>query len=95
MFITKSQFVAGAQCLKRLYLIVHEPELAAQPDDLAEAIIEQGREVGLLAKLEGRQIGRARLDVDREQVVRDRRSGMSLTHVAKKSTAPRGRACAA
>jgi DNA invertase Pin-like site-specific DNA recombinase len=35
------------------------------------------------AKLEGRQIGRARLDVNREQVVEDRR-GMSLTQVAKK-----------
>jgi len=29
---------------------VHEPELAAQPDAATEAIIEQGREVGLLAR---------------------------------------------
>jgi DNA invertase Pin-like site-specific DNA recombinase len=36
------------------------------------------------AKLEGRQIGRARLDISREQVVQDRRSGMSLTVVAKR-----------
>ena len=34
--------------------------------------------------LEGRRIGRAPLDIDREQVVRDRCSGMSLTQVAKK-----------
>ena len=34
------------------------------------------------ARLEGRQIGRARLDVNREQTMRDRRSGMSLTQVA-------------
>jgi DNA invertase Pin-like site-specific DNA recombinase len=33
------------------------------------------------AKLEGRQIGRARLDVDREQIINDRRSGRSLTAV--------------
>ena len=48
--LNKSKFVAGCQCLKRLYLQVHEPELAAEPDAAAEAIIEQGREVGLLAR---------------------------------------------
>jgi len=50
MRISKSKFVAGVQCLKRLYWQVHEPELAAQPDAANEAIIEQGREVGLLAR---------------------------------------------
>jgi predicted RecB family nuclease len=50
MRISKSRFVAGCQCLKRLYLQVHEPELGAEPDAAAEAIIEQGREVGLLAR---------------------------------------------
>jgi predicted RecB family nuclease len=48
--ISKSKFVAGCQCLKRLYLQVHEPELAAEPDAAAGAIIEQGREVGILAR---------------------------------------------
>jgi hypothetical protein len=48
--ISKSRFVAGCQCLKRLYLQVHEPELAAQPYASGEAIMEQGREVGLLAR---------------------------------------------
>jgi predicted RecB family nuclease len=38
------------QCLKRLYLLVHEPGLAPQTDGANEAIIEQGREVGLLAR---------------------------------------------
>jgi hypothetical protein len=42
--------MAGCQCLKRLYFQVHEPGLAAEPDASAEAIIEQGREVGLLAR---------------------------------------------
>src|SRR5258708_39272117 len=50
MLLTKSKFIAGVQCLKRLYFMVHEPELAAQPDESDEAIIEQGREVGLLAQ---------------------------------------------
>ena len=48
--ISKSRFVAGVQCLKRLYLQVHQPELAAENDAANEAIIEQGREVGLLAR---------------------------------------------
>jgi predicted RecB family nuclease len=50
MRLSKSKFVAGVQCLKRLYFQVHEPELAAQPDAASEAIFEQGREVGLLAR---------------------------------------------
>src|SRR5437870_470262 len=50
MRISKSKFVAGVQCLKRLYLQVHQPELAAQPEAADEAVIEQGREVGLLAR---------------------------------------------
>jgi len=45
------------------------------------------------ARLEGRQIGRARLDVDREQVISDRRCGMSLTQVAKKHSISRASVC--
>jgi hypothetical protein len=50
MKISKSKFCAGVQCLKRLYLLVHSPELGAQPDSADQAIIEQGREVGMLAR---------------------------------------------
>src|SRR5208337_1966120 len=50
MLLTKSKFVAGVQCLKRLYLSVHQPELAAQPDESSQSIIDQGQEVGLLAR---------------------------------------------
>jgi hypothetical protein len=49
MKISKSKFMAGVQCLKRLYLLVHELELVAQANGAGEAIIQQGREVGLLA----------------------------------------------
>ncbi|MGA2646972.1 MAG: recombinase family protein [Candidatus Sulfotelmatobacter sp.] len=45
------------------------------------------------AKLEGKVIGRARLDVDREQVIEDRRSGMSLTLVARKHSISRASVC--
>ena len=48
--LSKSRFVAGCQCLKRLYLQVHEPELAAEADAASNAIIAQGREVGVLAR---------------------------------------------
>jgi hypothetical protein len=48
--ISKSRFVAGVQCLKRLYWQVHEPELGGVPDAAAVAIMEQGREVGKLAR---------------------------------------------
>src|SRR5208283_3798962 len=50
MLLTKSKFVAGLQCLKRLYMSVHQPELAAQPDESSQSIIDQGQEVGLLAQ---------------------------------------------
>ncbi|PYT68091.1 MAG: hypothetical protein DMG42_25165 [Acidobacteria bacterium] len=69
MLISKSKFVAGVQCLKRLYLIVHEPELAARPDESGQAIIDQGQEVGLLAQ----QMFPCRVAVesrDREQAIR-------------------------
>src|SRR5438876_3299991 len=69
MLITKSKFVAGVQCLKRLYLTVHTPELAAQPDESDQSIIDQGREVGLLARqmFPGGVVGEGK---DREQAIR-------------------------
>jgi Domain of unknown function(DUF2779) len=48
--ISKSKFCAGVQCLKHLYLLVHSPELAAQPSAADQAIIEQGHAVGMLAR---------------------------------------------
>jgi len=45
------------------------------------------------AKLEGRRIGRTPLDINREQVVRDRLSGMSLRQVAKKHGISRASVC--
>src|ERR1039457_5627136 len=50
MKISKSKFVAGVQCLKRLYWLVHEPRMAGGPDAAGVAIMQQGREVGLLAR---------------------------------------------
>jgi DNA invertase Pin-like site-specific DNA recombinase len=47
-------------------------------------IVERVRAGMRRAKLEGRQIGRAPLNVDRHALVRDRIGGMSLTHTARK-----------
>jgi predicted RecB family nuclease len=49
--LSKSKFVAGVQCLKRLYWQVYQPNLADPTDDSAVAILEQGHEVGRLACL--------------------------------------------
>jgi DNA invertase Pin-like site-specific DNA recombinase len=56
-------------------------------------IVERVRAGMRRAKLEGRQIGRARLDINRQQVVCDRRSGMSLTTVAKRHSISRASVC--
>lgn len=56
-------------------------------------LIERVRSGMARARAEGRQIGRARLDVNREQVVRDRRSGLSLTQVAKRHNISRASVC--
>ena len=45
------------------------------------------------ARLEGKQIGRAPMNIDREQLVRDRLSGMSITRVAKKHRISRASVC--
>jgi hypothetical protein len=42
--------MAGWQCFKRLYLQVHQPELAAETDEATQTIIDQGAEVGRLAR---------------------------------------------
>jgi len=48
--LSKSRFLSGLQCLKRLYLEVHAPDLAAQPDEYRQAILDMGSEVGELAR---------------------------------------------
>lgn len=48
--LSKSRFMAGVQCLKRLYFQVHRPDLAAQPEESALATLQQGKQVGELAR---------------------------------------------
>ena len=47
--LSKSKFLSGCQCLKRLYLQVHKPETASEPDAVQQAQFDQGYEVGELA----------------------------------------------
>jgi hypothetical protein len=48
--LSKSKFLAGSQCHKRLYLEVHQPGLATPPDEQQQAILDMGSEVGELAR---------------------------------------------
>jgi DNA invertase Pin-like site-specific DNA recombinase len=56
-------------------------------------IVERVRAGMRRAKLEGRQIGRTPLNIDRQKVVTDRLSGMSLTVVANKYRVSRATVC--
>ena len=56
-------------------------------------IVERVRAGMRRAKLDGHRIGRAPLDVDRGAIVSDRRTGLSLTLVAKKHGVSRATVC--
>ncbi len=62
--------------------------------ELERSLITERVKAGMRrAKLEGRRIGRAPLDIDRVAVVRDRLSGTSLTCVARKYHVSRATVC--
>ncbi len=62
--------------------------------ELERSLIVERVKAGMRrARLEGRRIGRAPLKIDRQQVVADRRSGMTLTKVAKKYRVSRATVC--
>ncbi|HJS67389.1 MAG TPA: DUF2779 domain-containing protein [Nitrospiraceae bacterium] len=48
--LSKSKFLSGLQCHKRLYLEIHHPALATPPDASMQAILEMGTEIGILAQ---------------------------------------------
>lgn len=48
--LSKSKFLAGLQCHKRVYLDVHHPELASPPDPSTQAVFDMGTEIGALAR---------------------------------------------
>jgi DNA invertase Pin-like site-specific DNA recombinase len=89
VFLSRRENIDTSGPMGRLFLTLIS-SIAELESDLIRERVRAGMR---RAKLEGRQIGRARLDVDREQVVHDRRSGMSLTDVARKYSISRASVC--
>ncbi len=48
--LSKSKFLSGLQCHRRLYLEIHQPTLATPPDASTRAILDMGTEIGILAQ---------------------------------------------
>jgi CRISPR/Cas system-associated exonuclease Cas4 (RecB family) len=48
--LSKSKFLSGLQCHKRLYMEIHTPGLATQPNAATKAILDMGTEIGELAR---------------------------------------------
>lgn len=48
--LSKSKYLSGLQCLKRLYLELHHPALATPPDASTQAILDMGTDVGEWAR---------------------------------------------
>jgi DNA invertase Pin-like site-specific DNA recombinase len=88
-FLSRRENIDTSGPMGRLFLTLIS-SIAELESDLIRERVRAGMR---RAKLEGRQIGRSRLDVDREQVVQDRRSGMSLTLVAKRHSISRASVC--
>lgn len=87
--VSKREGLASGDAMGRLFITI----ISAIAELERSLVVERVKSGMRRARLEGRQIGRARLDVDREQVVLDRRSGMSLTQVAKKHGISRASVC--
>src|ERR1700733_14875773 len=88
-FGRRREGVATGDAMGRLFV----PIISAIAELERSLVVERVKSGIRRAKLEGRQIGRARLDVDREQLIVDRRSGMSLTVVAKRHNISRASVC--
>ena len=88
-FISRREGVATGDAMGRLFVTI----ISAISELERSLIVERVKSGMRRARLEGRQIGRARLDVDRQQVVIDRRSGLSLTAVAKRHNISRASVC--
>ncbi len=48
--LSKSRFIAGLQCLKRLYLECYARDLGGPPDEVTKAVFEAGSAIGALAR---------------------------------------------
>jgi DNA invertase Pin-like site-specific DNA recombinase len=88
-FVSRREGVATGDAMGRLFMTIISAIAELERSLVAERVKSGMRR----AKAEGKVIGRARLDVNREQVIIDRRSGMSLTQVAEKHAISRASVC--
>ena len=88
-FISRREGVATGDATGRLFVTI----ISAIAELERSLVVERVKSGMRRAKAEGKVIGRARLDVNRGQVVLDRRSGMSLTQVAKRHNISRASVC--
>jgi DNA invertase Pin-like site-specific DNA recombinase len=88
-FVSRREGVATGDAMGRLFVTI----ISAIAELERSLVVERVKSGMRRARMEGRQIGRSRLDVNREQVVLDRRSGMSLTQVAKRHNISRASVC--
>jgi hypothetical protein len=88
-YLHRKEGVATGDAMGRLFVTI----ISAIAELERSLVVERVKSGMRRAKLEGRQIGRSRLDVNRQQVIDDRRSGLSLTQVAKKHSISRASVC--
>jgi len=88
-FLSQREAIDTEGALGRVIIVI----VSASAELERSLIVERVRAGMRRAKLEGREIGRARLDINREQIVEDRRGGMSLTQVAKRHSISRASVC--
>ncbi len=88
-FISRREGVATGGPMGRLFVTL----ISAIAELERSLTVERVKSGMRRAKLEGRQIGRSRFDVDRQQIIIDRRTGMSLTQVASKHSISRASVC--
>ncbi len=62
--LSKSKFLSGLQCHKRLFLEIYRPALATRPDEITQAILDMGTEIGELAR--NRYPGGVLVEADRK-----------------------------
>ena len=71
-YIDKTNYLRGLQCRKLLWHAFHQPEAIPAPDASAQAVFEQGRELGRLAQRlfpDGIDLGQSPTDLQRAVVL--------------------------
>ena len=89
VFISRRENVDTSGPMGRLFLTLIGSIAELESDLIRERVLAGMRR----AKLDGVRIGRAPMNIDRAAIVRDRRSGMTLTAVSKKWGISRSLVC--